>query len=101
MIIENNYDVNYFISKFEAIPEEKWTTGRYIDENGRCCAYGHCGVMPNLMTEEAKALENLFAKILQSPDHVNDNKAIHYTQETPKARILAALYDIKKQLETK
>lgn len=38
------YNVDYFIRKFEAIPEERWITGAFVDPSGNCCAFGHCGV---------------------------------------------------------
>lgn len=31
----------YFIDKFKAIPEEKWTTG-IMDRGNQRCAMGHC-----------------------------------------------------------
>lgn len=37
-----NYDVDYFINKFEAIPEEMWCVGLWVDSEGRKCALGHC-----------------------------------------------------------
>jgi len=37
-------DVQYFINKFEAIPEEKWCIDFFEDENDRHCVNGHCGV---------------------------------------------------------
>jgi len=36
------YDLEYFIAKFEAIPEDKWCTGVLRSLN-RSCALGHCG----------------------------------------------------------
>ena len=37
------YTLEYFIKKFEAIPEKKWTVGTFEDDKGCKCAYGHCG----------------------------------------------------------
>jgi len=62
------YDIQYFIDKFEAIPENKWIKGTVYDTNsGRCCALGHCGVRETspanskwIQTEEANALENIY-----------------------------------------
>lgn len=97
-----NYDVNYFIKKFEAIPEEKM--GEMILQRG--CALNQCG-MTNYghTTKEAEALMDLFEDSfphLASKDtrfavvfRINDGQH-DYRQPTPKQRILAALYDIKK-----
>lgn len=101
------YDVNYFIKKFEAIPEDLWITGLYysLDRSG-FCALGHCGVTKIERTEEADALESLFISNLRDIQKVhiklrlvtsiNDGLIDKYNQPTPKKRILAALYDIKK-----
>jgi len=42
------YDANYFIVKFEAIPEGQWHTGDYVNKDDpRClCALGHCDARP-------------------------------------------------------
>lgn len=83
------YDIDYFINKFEAIPEEKWTTGKFQTQDGKCCALGFCGndwELPN--TEESKALVKIDPMI--SISNINDG-VCGYKQmygETPKARIL-------------
>lgn len=97
-------NVDYFIKKFEAIPEEAWCTGAY-ERCGRCCVLGHCGFHT---TEDAKGLSTLH---IQAPEgvaltelfyasglsctRVNDGEDYDYMQSTPKARILTALRDIK------
>ena len=116
-----NYDVNYFIKKFEAIPEGKWLV-RSQGNNGNHCAVGHCkNVMgqygnSGMMIEdqfsyspEAVALAKLFydAKIVGvtfdylgwNVADVNNGDHPDYQQPTPKQRILAALYDIKNMQE--
>lgn len=40
--MKQQYDVTYFIKKFEAIPEEDWIINQQQDKRGRRCAYGHC-----------------------------------------------------------
>jgi hypothetical protein len=40
--MSTQYTRDYFIAKFEAIPEELWTT-RVFRDGGKCCAMGHCG----------------------------------------------------------
>ena len=88
------YTKKYFISKFEAIPEDRWTAGYYVDDAGRCCAFGHCGVRPSdpgpAIGEEADALASLLHHLTAS---INDGQDDRYTQPTPKQRILAALRD--------
>lgn len=110
------YNVDYFIKKFEAIPEEKWCTGSW--KNGEsCCANGHCGVMQSISpTNESESLKNIFSVMkvtevgtnmkIEETKHgigysyvavkINDGLTKEYQQLTPKQRILAALYDIKK-----
>lgn len=100
------YDKAYFIAKFEAIPEERWTTG--VCRSGQhCCSLGHCGetslhIMLAEYGAEARALIALFPP---SPDgslfgadggvvEINDGWDLRYTQPTPRARILAALRDL-------
>jgi len=102
--METNYTLEYFIQKFEAIPEKNWCTDVWYRDDA-CCAIGHCGVKAYVFTEdlnEAHALRDILAV-----DHVikvaniNDGSNSRYKQPTPKQRILAALYDIKKMQEPK
>jgi hypothetical protein len=99
------YDANYFINKFEAIPEDKWITGNYGTED-RHCALGHCGVSRVFnnnnvkidfhATSEGSALWCLFNRThVSSVIGINDGRHPDYQQPTPKQRILAALYDIR------
>lgn len=60
------YDVDYFIEKFEAIPEEKWIKGGTYDfaGTGNHCVLGHCGIK-NMhdkvrLNDEQKALFKIF-----------------------------------------
>lgn len=94
------YDVDHFIRKFEGIPEEKWCTGTLTDPEGRSCAFGHCGVLAEMLliddkwsqTPEAIALAGLLGGEWRVVD-INDS---HYQFcRGPRARVLAALYDIK------
>lgn len=95
------YNVDYFIKKFEAIPEEKWCVEKPQD-NGRSCAIGHCGVNDYVYSEcvEARVLLALFHhghfRGFEPVWTINDGHDYRYNQATPKQRILAALYDIKK-----
>jgi hypothetical protein len=107
-------DVQYFINKFEAIPEEEWTVGTQQDKSGRRCAYGHCmpvkeksrGCMAysgyGHETEEGVALKHLFSSFftwIDSVPTVNNGSSSSYRQPTPKQRILAALRDIQSHEE--
>lgn len=117
--MNTEFTVDYFIQKFEAIPESKWVSSILFD-NGRSCANGHCGVrhwkqndsMRNdhyfKTTKESMALVPIFKhlKCDRNTDHVeyysdiaatiNNGSDKRYQQSTPKQRILAALHDIKK-----
>lgn len=120
--MDNQFTVDYFIDKFSAIPENKWTQRKLYSQD-MSCSLGHCKVTENdfnydLMTfegtDEAKALISLFSTLSisicgrQKPNacsfsnysfnvtYVNDGDADQYPQPTPKQRILAALNDIKK-----
>lgn len=98
-----NYTKEYFIQKFEAIPEEKWTTGKYTDGYA-CCVIGHCGVSDYAgfeRSDEAQALYKLIFSLTKTkylPTNplvsINDGKQEEYKQDTPKQRILAALKDL-------
>lgn len=97
--------VDYFIEKFEAIPEEKWVTGIFKDKKGNCCALGHCGrdvtQFGIIDTEEASDLVALFSKNGFSVTVVNDSSnGVIYNGKiiigsTPKERILNVLKSLK------
>ena len=114
-----NYDVDYFIQKFEAISEDKWVTG-FLGSGGRegqHCALGHCGVKDKTRvdeytgkeyqtgnydySEEGAALEHMFKSILYfSVPDINDSPYHSaFKQNHPKYRILAALHEIKEKLK--
>lgn len=98
------YDAQYFIDKFEAIPEELWFGGgKYSDpDKPECkCAFGHLGFEDNTVnsnTNESAALRDLFfaGVHITHITHINDGKNPEYQQDTPKQRILAALRDVQK-----
>lgn len=94
----NKYDVNYFIAKFEAIPEGLWCTGEFNNGRGQFCAMGHCGDdVDKVAPPECRALKALFRRdggtaiITEINDGLNPSRP----EPTPKLRILAALRDIK------
>ncbi len=84
------YNRDYFIAKFEAIPDEKWTTGVFV-HGDRCCALGHCGPNIGYYTPEAFALSSMLG---HQASFINDGFDSRYLQPTPKQRILAALRDL-------
>jgi hypothetical protein len=89
------YDANYFIQKFEQISDDLWTESGYSDGD-KHCALGHCGELNSSEpTVESENLDSLFSKHDLRVSLVNDGMCSRYTQESPKTRILAALYDIK------
>lgn len=98
------YDVDYFIAKFTAIPEERWIIGTMTYED-KHCALGHCGAgnpLPGTTdfnhTEESKALEQLFkANFNEETWKINDSQFYGFNQPTPRQRILAALQQIKEK----
>lgn len=90
----SKYTVEYFLDKFEAIPEDQWCTGGLADQDGRRCAYGHCCNIDKFgvnFTDESRALLQLG----WYPTVVNDGHSPRYQQPTPKQRVLAALRDLK------
>lgn len=96
--METNYDVNYFIKKFEAIPEESIGQGTIFNK----CAYWHCDNDCCYLGDVAQAFTVLFSLSIKiNPSAINDGYISDYQQPTPKQRILAALYDIKKMQDPK
>lgn len=88
------YGKAYFIAKFEAIPEERWTEcGQYMDHEGRCCARGHLGESNTNTPDSSRALTRLF-KGHGYVTAINDGRDSKYQQPTPRARMLAALRDL-------
>lgn len=85
-------DAQYLIEKLEAIPEDQWTTD--VDELGRRCALGHCGMTEDeIDTEESLALA-ILSQIWMVVLLINEGGE---QQATPKQRILAALRDAKER----
>lgn len=110
--MKTEFTIDYFINKFEAIPEERWTTGtfkRIINTpeklDYQCCALGHLGLKKHddiFLNEKAKALQSFFNKDTSGRPscvpvtNINDDYSERYHKgETPKQRILNALKSIK------
>lgn len=101
------YDVDYFRSKFEAIPEEKVMVGW----NSGCCALAICGANQNWEGVEAEALGHILLRhpiVAETTDSwkdavwmVNDRWAEWqedvFGASSPRGRIIAALRDIKEK----
>lgn len=106
--METIYDVNYFIKKFQAIPEELWHVGDLFNKDRtRFCALGFCGETESINNSEGNSLRalsrfycgfNIIGSIndgTKNTHEINLDEIINrYTQPTPKLRILAFLYDI-------
>lgn len=107
-----NYTVDYFIAKFEALADSDVGFGRRVNH----CALWHCGLTDPWceVNEEARALAELFRPLVRTSTEVdtrciepvwlvNDgNKCLpEFIKEAkyPRQRILAALHDIKRQQE--
>lgn len=90
------YDVNYFIEKFEAIPEEKWCVGDFV-VGDKCCAFGHCGVTKGTLDSPESIALSRIVKDTRRFIMLNDGDHQLYRQPTPKQRVLAALRDIQFQ----
>lgn len=106
------YTVDYFLDKFEKIPEEHWCMGRFAFTNDKGesvhCVMGHCGELsysPGGYSwgEEAQALN---IHLQQQAVTINDGGTIYYDVRdenitadifgnTPKKRILKALQLVK------
>ncbi len=91
------FDLQFFIDKYEAIPEENWCESKmYIPGTHKKCALGHTGHSDNgskyvTLTDEGAQL----LKIARSVSRINDVKGYGYDQDTPKQRVLAYLRDLK------
>lgn len=112
------YTVEYFIEKFEGIPEEEWCIGIQQNELGQRCAFGHCLPIEQRQmgylssgrgneTPEGKSLKAMFEihfksnEVMWSVAYINNGKNEMFQQPTPKQRILAALYEIRDKQQPK
>lgn len=95
------FTVDYFIKKFEAIPDELWSVGNY-ESGGKCCALGHCGERLGTRVHESVALARMFDPLAWPVSHINDGlfgTIVTRYGNTPKERILNALREIKSKEE--
>lgn len=101
--MDNKFNLEYFIKKFSDIPEEKWTTGQFVDESGCMCAYGHCGDRKG--QEDGKESKDLSRIIMDKdevwPYHLADINDGNYDHEetygnNPKDRVVNYLKSLRK-----
>lgn len=112
-----NYTVDYFIDKFESIPEEELCIDVLLEKNTHNrCAQGHCGLVKSkdlksimavskienvpFYLREGWSLRKLFETNGLNVAEVNNGKNPKYNQTTVKGRVLTALRDIKKTQES-
>lgn len=91
-----DYDINYFISKFEAIPSEQWCEARCTDAEGRHDVWGHCGETDEgATTDEA---HNLY-RLVRSYGYLGDicSGSEGSWGDNPKERVLKFLQYVKIQ----
>lgn len=111
------YTVDYFINKFSNTLDNLWCVGTLLNSENQSCANGWCGVRivdgDFAPTKESISLKHLFHCLSTDKNHdnvrfplysdiaatINNGEDERYRQPTPKERILAALYDIKKMQE--
>lgn len=94
---------------FSSIPAERWITGDYCDDFGRC-AIGHRFAIETFITGQlnqdiiryengiSDIYENMWGARRTLPD-INDGEDPRYPQSTPKERVLAFLLDAIKAKE--
>lgn len=90
--------VDDFIEFFSGIPEEQWCCESFKNPDGRCCAAGHLGEDAFTETKNGSNLERLMGD-WGTVWSINDGDHPDFQQPTPRARILAALNEIKAKQE--
>jgi len=89
------YNLDYFINKFEKIPEKLWLCGQFSDEYGeQRCALGHCGFrVGKEKTLEGDSLLNLTNLNIAKVNDGYENY-LHYGS-TPKQRVVNYLKSLR------
>ena len=91
------YTLDYFIKKFEAIPENHWFVGS-LTNGSQYCALGHCG---GYYTEEAKALDSIVRRAnpgVYSISDINDLSGMYGRYgKTPKERVVNFLKEVREE----
>ena len=100
--VEEIRSLTDLIAFYEAIPEEKWTTDYYIDENNCRCAIGH--LRPDVVfsddldfEKEEKWISKITGEHVGHLVSANDRINPKYPQLSPKQRVLACLNDLKNE----
>ncbi len=98
----------------EDIPDDKYTTGTYDDDYGKCCSIGHLRKIkefnpssnPNYSSDvESEFIFKVRSFLVKKGDintmfiSVNDGFSETYKQTTPKARVLTLLTDMIEEEE--
>lgn len=103
-----NKNLTYFIDKFTAIPESKWTTGEFHKPNSDSyCALGHCGIgVVNGNTSDGIVLQALLRNLTNGQHrihHVNDDSDGDYKVygKTPKQRVVNFLIELRAVVNNK
>lgn len=92
-ISKTAYSADYFLNFFKSIPESKWMTDDWHNEDKtKFCAMGHLGSIKGKVSDESRDLAQILGC---NPAGINDGKNRHYQQDHPKHRIIAALNDAK------
>lgn len=103
--------VDHFINKFTAINEDLWCVGVMYEEDKKC-ALGWCeceaivsdqgNSFPNPFSERWFLRDLMWMHLLVCTSDVNDgthySKKAGFDQDNPKARVLAALNQIKNKI---
>jgi len=86
------YTLEYFIEKFDKIPDEEWCVDRFESlDHTKKCALGHCGMDSDWDTDESLALRGILYRYnLPDPVLINDDSTGEYG-DTPRERILNVL----------
>lgn len=99
--MEIQYDLDFFIKRFENIPQEKWGT-KAFNKDGKCCAFGHCGAVKSIF-DSNMALELSFLLDIQYSTGgaylamVNDGAGeTKQYGDNPKDRVVNYLKSLKK-----
>lgn len=92
------YNVDYFLNKFDAIPDDQWTTQVYQSSLVNAhCALGHCGETVLSSSVESTTLSRILEMHLDAfVIFINDGHSDYADLgDTPKERIMNALILIK------
>lgn len=92
--------IDYYISFYQAIPDDRWCTGVFITDEGSCCALGHLGEREDAINRkeliEFRQLLDLYGSSDHSITDVNDGAdEFLYLGDTPKERVINFLKQLK------